>query len=170
MAKAQHAISGLYTRYRHEIRNHIAAKLSCREDIDDLSQEVFLRAHRALETQTVDHPRAYLHRIACSVITDHFRRGQRRSAPSPDMTAVSDDSEIAAWGPTPEESAIGDETVEAVEAAIARLPAKARQAIVLRVTEELSYLEVAHRMGISVKTAEKHLARGMANLRASVRQ
>lgn len=168
MARSRHVVLGLYQRYGNEIRSQIAGKLSCREDVEDLSQEVFLRAHRILRSQVINQPRAYLHRIASSVVTDHFRQRLRRSAPPLVMEPWDEDLEIAAREPTPEEIAIGDETLRALEVAVESLPAKARQAVVLRMTEDLSYIEVAQRMGISVKTVEKHLARAMADLRASV--
>ena len=167
MARSQCPVSALYLRYGNEIRRHIAGKLSCREDVDDLSQEVFLRAHRILASQAINQPRAYLHQIASSVLTDHFRRGLRRSAPPPRTETLDEDLEIASGEPTPEEIAIGDDTLMAIESALARLPAKAREAVLLRAMEDLSCIEVASRMGISVRTVEKHLARGMANLRAS---
>ena len=169
MTQTQIAVSALYLRYGNEIQSHIAGKLSCKEDVDDLSQEVFLRVHRILASRVINHPRAYLHQIASSVVTDHFRRRLRRSAPPQVMEQLDEDVEIAAGEPTPEEIVIGHDTLRVLEAAIAGLPTKTREAVLLRAMDDLSYNEVARRMGISVKTVEKHLARGMANLRASVK-
>jgi len=161
-------LTTLFSLYAGEVRGRIAAKLGCGEDVDDLSQEVFLRAHRAMSCRIIEHPRAYLHQIANSVVTDHFRRGQRRCAPPSGVYPLDEQSQIGYGDATPEEQAIGEETWETLSTALGGLPPRAREAILLRTMENMSYLEVADHMGISVRTVEKHIARGLSNLRACV--
>jgi RNA polymerase sigma-70 factor (ECF subfamily) len=48
-----------------------------------------------------------------------------------------------------------------MQEAIDRLPPQCRAAFALRVFHECSYKEVADRLGISAKTVEKHIARGL---------
>jgi RNA polymerase sigma factor (sigma-70 family) len=163
-----HGLSTLFVIYGDELRRHVAKKLGCAEDIEDLVQEVFLRAHRALSKRRIEQPRAYLHRIASSAIADHFRRGSRRGSPPLDITAIDDDSDLLSNMPTPEDFAICEQTWSSLIEAIECLPPQARRAIVQHKLEEQSRLEVARSMGISIRTLEKHLARGMTNLRATL--
>jgi RNA polymerase sigma factor (sigma-70 family) len=161
-------LAGLFLDYGSELRRHVANRLGCDEDVEDLVQDVFLKAHRALTSRSITHPRAYLHGIADSAVADHFRRRQRRCAPPRDMSSIDDEAEIPHTSPTPEELAIGEQTWEGLRVAMDRLPRQAKQAVMLRKLEQLSCSEVALSMGISVRTVEKHLARGLSDLRASV--
>jgi RNA polymerase sigma factor (sigma-70 family) len=162
------SLSTLYVSHAREVRAHISRKLKSQQDVDDLVQEVFLRAHRAvLMADNVVRPRAYLHQVAGSVVADYFRKRQRRCAVPQEAEESIDENSVRDEA-TPEEIAIGDETWHIVCASIARLPLKVRQAISLRAFEELSYREVAEAMGISVRTVEKHLARALADLREAV--
>jgi RNA polymerase sigma-70 factor (ECF subfamily) len=54
-----------------------------------------------------------------------------------------------------------DERNQLIQEAIDRLPPQCRAAFALRVFHECSYKEVADRLGISAKTVEKHIARGL---------
>jgi RNA polymerase sigma-70 factor, ECF subfamily len=54
-----------------------------------------------------------------------------------------------------------DERNRLIQEAIDRLPPQCRAAFTLRVFHECSYKEVAERLGISAKTVEKHIARGL---------
>ncbi len=56
---------------------------------------------------------------------------------------------------------IRDERNRLVQEAIDRLPPQCRAAFTLRIFHECSYKEVADRLGISVKTVEKHISRAI---------
>ncbi len=56
---------------------------------------------------------------------------------------------------------IRDERNRLVQEAIDRLPPQCRAAFTLRIFHECSYKEVAERLGISVKTVEKHISRAI---------
>lgn len=71
--------------------------------------------------------------------------------------------------PRPSDARVSDgELAQAVERAVAALPARCRQAYVLHRQHELSYAEIAGIMGTSVKTVENHLARALKALRMSL--
>ena len=167
MTLHDYGLSTLFVVYGEELRRHVAKKLSCAEDIEDLLQEVFLRAHRALSQRRIEQPRAYLHRIAGSAIADHFRRESRRGSPPLDTDAIDDAGDLSSSMPTPQDFAICDETWSSLIDAIECLPPQARRSIVKHKLEERSCLEVARSMGISIRTVEKHLACGMTGLRAA---
>ena len=60
-----------------------------------------------------------------------------------------------------ESGLIRDERNRLVQEAIDRLPPQCRAAFTLRIFHECSYKEVADRLGVSVKTVEKHISRAM---------
>ena len=61
-----------------------------------------------------------------------------------------------------------EETKQAIEEAIACLPPKCREVFQLAKLEDLSYFEVAEKLGISIKTVYKHIAIAMNKLRAII--
>lgn len=161
-------LTSCYYEYAGELRAYITWKLPRSHDVEDLVQEVFLRACRAFKVGKVDHPKAYMYQVANSVICDYYRKAKRQCAPSQDIEEFNESHTVNHEAPTPEELAIGEETWQTLCTSIDRLPNKVRQAIMLRRFDDLSYREVAKSMGISVRTVEKHLARALNDLRDDV--
>jgi RNA polymerase sigma-70 factor (ECF subfamily) len=132
-------------------------------DAEDLVQETFLRAYRAIDRyQAGSNARAWLLTILQRVRTDAFRRRQRR----PRTVELPDaGSEIAAVPPPQDALASG---YEDLERALAALPESLRSAVVLRDLQELSYAEIAAVLGVPVGTVMSRIHRGRALLRAAL--
>lgn len=129
-------------------------------DAEDLVQETFLRAHRALgRFETGTNARAWLHTILQRVRTDAFRRRKRR----PETV------ELVGEGPptAPQQDALASGR-EDLERALAALPEAFRTAVVLRDVQELSYAEIAAALGIPVGTVMSRIHRGRSLLRAAL--
>ena len=129
-------------------------------DAEDLVQETFLRAHRALDSlQPGTNPRAWLHTILQRVRTDAFRRTRRRpvlvelSGPEPAVP--------------PEQAALAS-GYEDLERALQALPEVFRTAVVLRDVQELSYAEIAEALGVPAGTVMSRIHRGRALLREAL--
>lgn len=71
--------------------------------------------------------------------------------------------------PSAEEEAIAGEASDALRRAVARLPPQCGAAFALRVFHGCSYKEIAQQLGISVKTVEKHVTRGLRDTHVSLR-
>jgi RNA polymerase sigma-70 factor (ECF subfamily) len=71
------------------------------------------------------------------------------------------DSRVKTEHESLETEVLRDERNRLIQEAIDRLPPQCRAAFALRVFHECSYKEVADRLGISAKTVEKHIARGL---------
>lgn len=130
-----------------------------RDEADDLAQETFLRAHRSGGLGGVRNLRAYLLQAARNLFRDRLRR-DRLAEFVPLEDSVSD--RVHDRAPSPEAVAAAREEMAAVLEALAALPERARHAVLLHKFHQLSYAEVAAVMGISPRTVEKHLARGLA--------
>ena len=129
-------------------------------DAEDLVQETFLRAHRALDRlQPGTNARAWLHTILQRVRTDAFRRKQRRPVT---VELVGEGPEVA---PSQDALASGHEELER---ALAALPEAFRTAVVLRDLQELSYAEIAESLGVPVGTVMSRIHRGRALLREAL--
>ena len=77
------------------------------------------------------------------------------------MVGDLDDSRVKLECESLETGLLRDERNRLIQEAIDRLPPQCRAAFTLRVFHECSYKEVADRLGISAKTVEKHIARGL---------
>jgi RNA polymerase sigma-70 factor (ECF subfamily) len=156
-----------FAAHRDEVRGFIRRRLGASEDVDDLTQETFLRAQRAGGFEALHNPRAYLLRIADNLVRDRHRR-DRHNLFDPNLEAQPHDPADPA--PSPERIARGREELHRLALAVAGLPPKARETLILHKFHHLSYNQIAVVMGISPRTVEKHLAKAVAHCRRAVRE
>ncbi|MGW3040451.1 SigE family RNA polymerase sigma factor [Kitasatospora sp. NPDC001159] len=124
-----------------------------RHGAEDLVQQALERAYVAWSrVRAADDPNAYVRRI---LINEHARRFRRRPAEYL-VNAVPD--RPAPIGPDPDDRAV-------LLTALAALPPRQREAVVLRYWEDLSESQTAAAMGCSVGTVKSQAARGLAKLR-----
>ncbi len=130
-------------------------------DIEDLRQEIYVRVCEAAFRQLPDMAKPFVFTTARNLLITRAR--QSHVIPI-EMVGDLDSLGVAIDTPGPDRSAIAREELRRLQAAIDRLPARARQAVVLKKIEGLSRREIASRMGISEATVSEHLASGMSNL------
>lgn len=128
---------------------------------EDLVQSTLEKAFVAWRrVGSADDPEAYVRRV---MINLHARRHRRRLK---ELLAPRDDSglvrEIADTG---DRIAQADDR-RALLTALAQLPARQREAVVLRYWEDLTETQAAEAMGCSVGTVKSNAAKGIAKLRA----
>ena len=127
---------------------------------EDLSQETFLHAYRALPTYRAQGKFPAWLRTIVTRLCLNYRRDTRREIPWADLSGHS--AEVAD-GP---DSQVGEwERCRQVRRAIASLPPDYRDVIVLRYLEELSYEEMARHLSVPVSTIETRLHRAKKQLR-----
>ena len=133
-----------------------------RHDAEEVAQDTFLRAYRALVAYPEDRVRdlkqkAWLHQIAVNVVRNRVR-GVR-----PRLVELNGSEPSSASGP--EEDVMRRAEVDELAARVACLPARYREAVVLRHVQELSYAEVADALGQPVGTVKANVHRGLKILR-----
>ncbi len=131
-------------------------------DAEDLTQDVFVRVFRSLDTYTPGTFEGWLHRITTNLFLDGARRKQRIR-----FDALSDEraARLTTLGGTPHEQ-YSDRTFDAdIEWALAQLPPEFRAAVVLCDIEGLSYEEIAEIMDAKLGTVRSRIHRGRAMLR-----
>jgi RNA polymerase sigma-70 factor, ECF subfamily len=142
------ALDRLFARYLPALRRWASGRLPrwTRDlmDTDDLVQETVIRAVKRIDAFESRHEgalQAYLRQAIVNRIRDEVRRSSR----SPAVTELDDNHSDPAASPL--DMAIGREAVECYEAAMSRLRAEEREAIVARVEMDASYQEVAQALG-----------------------
>lgn len=177
----ERALGELLALYRNYLkllaRLQISRRLQQKMDASDIVQELLLQAHKAFgdfRGRSEAELLAWLRRILASTLATaarHFRGTQRRNvaleralAEAVDDASRSLDANLMQRH-TPSHSAIRREQGVLLADALARLPEDYREAIVLRYLEDLSFPEIAERMGRSAESVRKLWTRGLAQLR-----
>ena len=134
-------------------------------DIDDLIQETYARLLRARERGPIEHPRGLLFATARNAARDLFRRRTAANTiPITEFVAarVFDSAPNAAETVSRQQETVSrQQETDLLTAAIAELPPRCREILVLRKFENLSHREIAEKLGISVHTVEVQLTKAL---------
>lgn len=148
------SLESLYQTAGPALQSYLRRHVGRRGDADDLLQECFVIAARQSDSlSAADSPRAWLFGIARNLVREHHRRQARTST----ATLV---AEPATTSPR-----AADDRVEAMRAAIKRLPEAQREVLELRLSQDLSYTEIAAALAIPVGTVRSRLHHAVAALR-----
>jgi RNA polymerase sigma factor (sigma-70 family) len=166
MADRQLDIGGLYVRHREELLAFIVRRTSDTEVALDLWAETFAQALASrgrYRGATEEEAAAWLYGIARRQLARYYRRGSaerramRRLGIERPTIDLNTEAEIV-------RRAGLDDLRQAIAAGVAMLPEDAREAIKLRIVDELSYPDLAARLAITEQTARKRVSRGMGTL------
>jgi RNA polymerase sigma-70 factor (ECF subfamily) len=163
-AQDRRAFRVLVERYQAAVFACLSRMLGRGPHVDDLAQEVFLRAYRAMPTFDVDadgKPSSWLLTIATRAALDALKR---RVVPLRPIEAA----EAVALAGTPETSLARAELGRAIERAAASLPEEQRMALVLADCHGFSIAEIARAMDVPEGTAKTRLFRAREKLRAAL--
>src|SRR6185436_2808237 len=131
--------------------SRFAASQGVREEVDELVQDTFVRAFAAIESFRADSSfRTWLFTIERRLMLDR-RRSQRRRK---DDTEI--DERDAATGFDALDAIVADETGRRIRQAVAKLSPMQRDVFTLRVTEGLSYKEIADVLDTTEGAARVH--------------
>ncbi len=155
-------LSVLHSRFAAPLRRFFQRYRLSAADVDDLTQEVFVRL-AALGSQTaLDRPDAFVFALARNLMRDRARRLYIKAvARSVDM----DDADLSCERPTPEQWLELQQRLQLAEAALSSLKSSTREAFVLNRVHGNSYAETAACMAISVSMVEKHIMSAISALR-----
>lgn len=149
-------VAVLFQDHREAIIGFLMHRVSCPDVAQDLSQETYLRLMRKPALPHADNLVGYLYRTAERLAIDFLRYDKRMSANRAPL-----DEHLECRRPEPEAAIILRQQCERLLDAIASLPVQCRHVLLLRKIDELSYAEIAGRLGISEKTVQRHLVKAM---------
>jgi RNA polymerase sigma factor (sigma-70 family) len=133
-----------------------------RHDAEEVAQDTFLRAYRALATYPPERirqlkQRPWLHRIAVNVVRNRARGAKPKPA---ELNGSESDN-----SPGPESRAIQHAEMDDLACRLAGLPPRYREAVVLRHVHEMTYEEVAEALDQPIGTVKSNVHRGLKLLR-----
>jgi RNA polymerase sigma-70 factor (ECF subfamily) len=151
----ERAATVLVARYAEPLAR-FAASLGERSDIDEIVQDTFVRAFQSIDGFRGDSSfRTWLFTIERRLVLDRRRAARRR----PQAMPVQESDAATAYDQL--EGLVADETEQKVRAAIERLTPMQREVFTLRVSEGLSYKEIAEVAGTTEGAARVHYHNAM---------
>ncbi len=134
------AFAALYSLHLNAIYRYIYFRTGDRQDAEDLTEQVFLKAWEALSNYKPVGRRFinWLYRISHNIVVDHHRRSKLIVDEAINEASLRDDVQEMAL-----EKVIQAEENATLATAIAKLPEEYQQIIILRFIEGLGYAEVA---------------------------
>ncbi|MGS2722978.1 RNA polymerase sigma factor [Porticoccus sp. GXU_MW_L64] len=137
------------------------------QDIEDIAQEAYLRAFKAEKERDVGHPKTLLFTIAKNVALNELRSKAKRVTGYIEECHSDMDDLL---------SSTVDEEIEALDGlqsyckAVDALPEQCRRVYLLRKVHGLQHKDIAERLGITVRSVERHLQKGAIKCRAFLRE
>lgn len=159
----------LYERYWTDPCRHIRATFGPgAADPQDVAQSAFTRYLCIDDRQAVENPRAFLYATTRNIaldITRHLKHTRRHSL-SVVQQAASDTVDEC----SPERIALARERAVALSAVIEKLPRRQRQALLLNRLHDMSYSEIAERIGSSKSDVRRQIVRALAAIEAALEE
>jgi RNA polymerase sigma-70 factor (ECF subfamily) len=170
------AFDELVDRNTHKVHALVYRFLGDPDQVEDLTQEVFLRIYRTAQRYQ---PRAkfstWLYRIVAN-LSFNVLRSRKRAHTVPLEVGGEDDNESYSWeiadGRTaaPQTSMDSEELGRTIAQAVERLPENQKAAIILNKFEHKSYEEISEVLEISTMAVKSLLSRARSNLRQALRR
>jgi RNA polymerase sigma-70 factor (ECF subfamily) len=174
------AFETLVRAYQHRIYGFALRLVGNPSDAEEIAQDSFVRAYRALATYPGERIRAlrvrpWLYQIALNVARNHLRdHASARRGALITLDGGAADGTVGRIEPEddpvgrPEAMAEAGERQRELAARLAALPARYRAAVVLRHIEGFTYAEMATLLGQPVGTVKANVHRGVQALRAAL--
>jgi RNA polymerase sigma-70 factor, ECF subfamily len=160
-------------RYHRRIYNICYRFTGSGTDADDLTQEVFIKMYRTLNSYNVERGAfmTWVTTVTRNLLVDHFRKTrQERVTDSLDTPQSEQDDamplgeRIPDKGPSPDTRVQSREAKEAVHLALQRLSPELREAVILRDLQDMDYREIATVLRVPEGTVTSRINRGRAEL------
>ena len=153
----------LFSRYQHKILNLVSRYLRDQQDVEDVTQEAFIKAFRALPRFRGESAfYTWLYRIAINTAKNHLVARSRRP-PGVDVdiddAEFMDGTDVLRESESPEAVLSRDELSEVINATLSELPDDLRSAVTLREFDGLSYEQIAEIMDCPVGTVRSRIFR-----------
>ena len=176
VAGDQKAFELLVIKYERRIQRLIGRMVRDVDLVEDIAQETFIRAYRALaqfrgEAQFY----TWLYRIAVNTAKKALMELKRNPTVSENSFKSEDDDETSPLeneltsSETPESLLAGKEIAQMVNTAMEALPEELRQAITLREIEGLSYEEISEAMNCPIGTVRSRIFRAREAISARIK-
>ena len=158
-------ITQLFQDHREALTHFLMNRIRCPETAQDLCQETYLRLLRDNAITHDENLGGFLFRVADRLAINYLkwqRLARNNGAPL--------DDDLVCPKHRPDELTALRQQCDILLGAINALPRKLRDVFLLRKIDELTYTEIAQRLGISEKTVQRHLVQAMLHCHRCMEQ
>ncbi len=157
-------VTELFAEHRDSVYKHVLMMLLNPAESEDVTQEAFLRLHRALlEEKAIENMKAWVFRVAHNVALDRMRSARPIDSLSEEAILNRAEMKSASSVSNPEQNLLNNESLRRVAWAVTRLPARQRECLNLK-AEGFRYHEIASILGIGRSSVIEHVRRAMSRL------
>ncbi|TAM83179.1 MAG: RNA polymerase sigma factor [Acidobacteria bacterium] len=164
------AWEALLRTHTHKIYNLCYRFTGRSEDAEDLTQEVFIKVFRTLNSYDPLQAKfvTWVNRIARNHLVDHYRRtrGDRVTSTLDDQMPIADGSPHR----DPASSLESRERKEKLQAGLSKLSPDLREAVILRDLQDLDYAEIAQVLEVPEGTVKSRINRGRLELAKALKR
>lgn len=156
-------LARLFEEHNGSLIQLLRAKLRSDQEARDVAQEAYVRLLQLDRLGTVSYLRSYLFRTALNIATDRLRSASVRTAAHRDPIFECRVDELS-----PDRTALAQDELRVVSAALEALPPKPRYAFLLHRFADLDIEEVASRLGVSDRMVRNYIVQGMLCCRTAL--
>lgn len=155
----------IFIAQRQALTGSVLRLVRDRQVATDLTQETYLRAHKAAQQQEIIQIEAFLFRTARNLALDHLRRSRLRQTAAPSDPEADSVAHIASCAPTAETVLIDRENLRQLTEALRQLPERVRTVVRLSRIEEWPNKRIAAALDVSERTVLNDLKLAMMHCR-----
>lgn len=153
------AFTDLYERYANRVYGYLSLRFSSRQERDEVHQNIFMKFHQSRSLFESRYSVAqWVFVIARTTVFDHFRKTQR-------MVPINDDGLAQAENLAEKQKVETDFNIEA----LSQLSEREREAVMMRVVDEVSYREISEKLNQSESSVRQTVSRALGKLRLSLK-
>lgn len=167
IASKEATVVDAFVEHEPAIKRFIGRFLPKPHDIEDVSQEAFLKAYAAEQGRIITEPKSFLFRIAKHIAISQLRKNARHPT---DYMEDCDSLDCEIHSRSAEEEAMARQKLGIRCEAVATLSPQVRRAYLMRKVYGMSYKDIAEGLGIAQSTVEKHLIKGVMLCERYVRE
>lgn len=155
-------LQALYQTEESRLKRFFRRRLRRHQDVQDATQETFLRMLSVPKSTLIENPQAYLFQVAKSVASANYARQARDNA-----LFVSEEAGWAVADDRPGQERIihGQQALVLMARAISKLPNRCQQVFILSRLHGLANGAIAQELGISRNMVEKHIIKALLHCR-----
>lgn len=154
-------------RHRDALRRYVRRLARTEADAEDLEQEALTRVYAVEDRTRIENPRAFLLTTAHNVFVQGYRKQQNSPVSTVEDIASLSVKEMCVLA---DEELISRERLAVFGEAIDQLPPQARRVFIMRKVFGLSHQDISEALGVSPKTVEKHVGKGLRRCRDYLRE
>ena len=158
-------IDSLYRRYSAKILGYISTKIACKEDAENLMQDVWVKLLETSSQIVAETALPYIYKVAANLVNDYLRKLYERMACIEHLSEAMETS----MNYTPEVMMQTLQIEQLEWKRVETLPKQRQSVYIMSRFADMTVMEIANELSLSLRTVENHLRMGRQDVRNYIR-